>query len=66
MRLTRLVLLLPLVALLAIAPTPVLADHCGAGATIAPSSGPPGTTFVFKTNLGAPSDLHLPNLDFRP
>ncbi len=59
MRLARLVLLLPLIVLLAIAPTPVLADHCGAAATIMPSSGPPGTDFVFKTNLGAPSDLHL-------
>ena len=59
MRLRRLALLVPVIALLAIAPTPALADHCGAAATITPSSGPPGTDFVFKTNLGAPSDLHL-------
>lgn len=59
MRFTRLVRLLPVIAWLAIAPTPVLADHCGAAATIAPSSGPPGTEFVFETNLGEPSDLHL-------
>jgi hypothetical protein len=59
MRLRRLALLVPVIALLAIAPTPALADHCGAAATITPSSGPPGTHFVFETNLGAPSDLHL-------
>jgi hypothetical protein len=40
-------------------PAAVSADHCGAAATISPSSGPPGTTFVFRTNLGAPSDLRL-------
>ena len=40
-------------------PTTVSADHCGAGATISPSWGPPGTTFVFRTNVGAPSDLRL-------
>jgi len=40
-------------------PAIVLADHCGAGATVTPTSGPPGTKFVFETNLGAPSDLHL-------
>lgn len=39
------------------APTSVFADHCGAGAIVTPSSGPPGTTFVFSTNLGAPSEL---------
>lgn len=59
MRRTRVSLLLPLLVALAVAPTPVLADHCGADATITPRSGPPGTTFVFKANLGEPSDLHL-------
>lgn len=59
MRRTRFALLLPLLVVLAVAPSPVLADHCGAGATITPRSGPPGTTFVFRTNLGAPTDLHL-------
>lgn len=59
MRPARLALLLPLLVLLAVAPAPVLADHCGAGATITPRSGSPGTTFVFRTNLGAPTDLHL-------
>lgn len=59
MRLWSLVRLVPVIALLAISPTPALADHCGASATVSPSSGPPGTDFVFKTNLGAPSDLHL-------
>jgi len=41
------------------APTSVFADHCGAGASVTPSSGPPGTTFVFSTNLGASSDLRI-------
>ncbi len=59
-RLDRLVRALPLVALLALfAPTPVSADHCGGAATVSPSSGVPGTTFVFSTNLGAPGDLRL-------
>jgi hypothetical protein len=40
-------------------PSSVAADHCGALATVSPSWGPPGTTFVFKTNLGSPSDLYL-------
>lgn len=44
---------------LLIAPATVFADHCGATATVTPASGPPRTTFVFRTNLGAPSDLHL-------
>ena len=35
------------------------ADHCGADATVSPASGPPGTTFVFRTNLGAPSELQV-------
>ena len=59
MRLVRLARAFPLCALLLLAPSPVLADHCGGGATIAPASGPPGTTFVFEMNLGARSDLHL-------
>ena len=59
MRVTRFVLSLGLLIGLAIHPPTVLADHCGAGATITPSSGPSGTTFVFETNLGAPSDIHL-------
>jgi hypothetical protein len=50
---------LALFALLLIAPSHVLADHCGATGTITPSHGPPGTIFVFRTNLGAPSDLSL-------
>lgn len=41
------------------APTSAFADHCGAGANVTPSSGPPGTTFVFSTNLGASSDLRV-------
>jgi hypothetical protein len=61
MRLGRLARVVPVGAmLLALAvPSPVTADHCGAAATIAPISGPPGTTFVFRTNLGAPSDLRV-------
>lgn len=38
---------------------PASADHCGADATVSPVSGPPGTTFVFRTNLGAPSQLQV-------
>jgi len=41
------------------APAQVLADHCGADATVTPPSGPVGTTFVFATNLGEPSDLSV-------
>jgi hypothetical protein len=59
MRVDRLLRVISLVALLMLAPSPVLADHCGAAATVSPRSGPPGTTFTFETNLGAPSDLHL-------
>jgi hypothetical protein len=40
-------------------PSAASADHCGAPATISRPWGPPGTTFVFRTNLGAPSDLFL-------
>ena len=40
-------------------PAPASADHCGADATVSPASGPPGTTFVFRTNLGAPSELQV-------
>ncbi len=48
------------------------ADSCGSDATITPASGPPGTTFVFRTNLGEPSDIyvyrngHLVKTDFDP
>lgn len=48
-----------MLALFFLLPTPVHADHCGADATIEPTSGPPGTVFVFETNLGAPSTLRL-------
>src|SRR3989304_7413938 len=41
------------------APTSVIADRCGAGANVTPASGPPGTTFVFSTNLGASSELRI-------
>jgi len=40
-------------------PAKVSADHCGAVGSITPASGPPGTTFVFRTNLGSPSDLRI-------
>jgi hypothetical protein len=59
MRPRRLVLVLSLLAVLALMPAPVLADHCGADATVTPASGPAGTTFVFSTDLGAPSELSL-------
>jgi hypothetical protein len=60
MHIDRLARVLPLAALLVllVAP-PVSADHCGAAATVSPASGPAGTTFVFRTNLGAASDLRL-------
>jgi hypothetical protein len=41
------------------APAPMLADHCGADATVTPPSGSAGTTFVFATNLGEPSDVYV-------
>jgi hypothetical protein len=56
-RLAWLVGLLGVLSLMA--PAGVLADHCGADATITPPSGPAGATLVFETNLGAPSDLRL-------
>jgi hypothetical protein len=61
MRLGRLARLIPLSAffLSLAAPSPAAADHCGAGASVSPSSGPPGTTFVFTANLGASSDLRV-------
>jgi hypothetical protein len=59
MRLIHLASALALCALLPLAPSPVLADHCGSSATMTPAVGPPGTIFVFQTNLGAPSDLDL-------
>lgn len=61
MRLGRLVRLVPLTALLLalVVPSPAAADHCGAGASVSPSSGPPGTTFVFTANLGTSSDLRV-------
>lgn len=49
-----------LIVLLTMAcPAPILADHCGADATVTPPSGPAGTTFVFATNLGEPSDVYV-------
>jgi hypothetical protein len=59
MRVDRLLRVIALIAMLMLAPSPVLADHCGAAATVSPRSGPPGTTFIFETNLGAASDLRL-------
>ena len=61
MRLGRFARLVPLAALLLplAIPSAASADHCGADTTITPSSGPPGATFVFRTNLGAPSDLRV-------
>lgn len=56
----RVLLVLALLAMVGMAsPSSVIADHCGADATISPQAGPPGTTFVFTTDLGAPSDLRL-------
>ena len=37
----------------------VYADHCGGAASVDPISGPAGTAFVFRTNVGAPSDLSI-------
>lgn len=57
---TRLVRILALVAVLALGlAEPVAADHCGSDATVSPTSGPPGTTFVFRSYLGAPSELRV-------
>lgn len=38
-------------------PSAVLADHCGGLATVEPKHGPPGTVFMFRANVGAPSEL---------
>jgi hypothetical protein len=60
MRLERLVRLLAIMVLFGlVAPMPVAADHCGAAATVLPASGPAGGAFVFRTNLGAQSDLRF-------
>ncbi len=60
MRLARGIGFLSFLATVALGiPSTVSADHCGGVATISPSWGPPGTTFVFRTNLGAASDLSL-------
>jgi hypothetical protein len=59
MRLTHVARALSVCTLLLLAPSPVLADHCGSSATITPVVGQPGTTFVFRTNLGTPSELDL-------
>lgn len=40
-------------------PSVSLADHCDGSATVEPGSGPAGTTFVFRTNLGETSNLYL-------
>ncbi len=60
MRLARGIGLLSFLATVALGiPMTASADHCGGAATISRSWGPPGTTFVFRTNLGASSDLSL-------
>lgn len=40
-------------------PRATLADHCGGFATVEPSTGPVGTTFVFRTNQGGPTTIYL-------
>jgi hypothetical protein len=59
MRRASLLALPSFVLLLLVAAAPAVADHCGAKATVKPASGPPSTVFVFRTNLGAASDLTL-------
>jgi hypothetical protein len=60
MRSSRIIGTVAIIAALVLgSPSKVAADVCGALATVSPSWGPPGTTFVFKTNLGSPSDLYL-------
>lgn len=39
--------------------SPALADHCGGEAKVAPSSGPGGTVFVIRPQLGAATVLRL-------
>jgi hypothetical protein len=54
------VLAIASVAILVLAfPRPSLADHCGGIASVEPSAGPAGTTFVFRTNLGAATNVYL-------
>lgn len=59
MRLRRITGLLLVWAFALTSPSATLADHCGGSATVVPASGPAGTRFVFATNLGASSDIHL-------
>ena len=59
MSLARAAAALSIAALVFLAPSAALADHCGGGASVTPASGPPGTTFVFQAYLGTTSELSL-------
>jgi hypothetical protein len=59
-RLPTLAALLVLVMLWILLPAQsALADHCGALGTVHPEFGTPGTTYIFRTNLGEPSTVRL-------
>jgi len=59
MRLVRATTIAAVLVLGLACPPASRADHCGGAATVEPASGPAGTTFVVRTNLGATANLYL-------
>jgi hypothetical protein len=59
MRLVRVTTIAAVLVLGLASPPASRADHCGGAATVEPASGPIGTTFVFRTSLGATTNLYL-------
>jgi len=58
-RVTRIVVIASLALMVLALPQAGYADHCGGIATVEPASGPPGTTFIFRTNQGGPTNVYL-------
>jgi hypothetical protein len=59
MRLSRSIAVVALFLIALAFPEATLADHCGGAATVEPASGSAGTTFVFRTNQGAATNIYL-------
>lgn len=59
MRLVRVLGMVSAGLLVLATPSVGLADICGGIATVAPSSGPAGTTFLFRTNQGAATNVYV-------
>jgi len=59
MRFVRMVVFAGAALVLLALPRASLADHCGGIATVEPPSGPAGTTFLFRTNQGGPTNLYV-------